>query len=68
MGIMVGLVIIGFASSAYAYLDPGTGSYAIQVFIAFVLGALYAVRIYYAKIKAVVSKTLEAVKNVFRKK
>ena len=36
---------------AYAYLDPGTGSYFIQIIIATLLGAMYAIKHYWYKIK-----------------
>ena len=36
---------------AYAYLDPGTGSYFIQIIIATLLGAMYAIKHYLYKIK-----------------
>ena len=29
---------------AYAYLDPGTGSYFLQIIIATLLGAMYAIK------------------------
>jgi len=36
----------------YAYLDPGTGSYFLQLAIAALLGGLYAVKLFWKKIKA----------------
>ena len=36
---------------AYAYLDPGTGSYFIQIIIATLLGAMYAIKHYWYKLK-----------------
>ncbi|MBI4845579.1 MAG: hypothetical protein HY810_03780 [Candidatus Omnitrophica bacterium] len=35
---------------AYAYLDPGTGSYVFQVIIAFFVGALYIIKLFWARI------------------
>ena len=35
---------------AYAYLDPGTGSYFLQVFLAALFGALFALKIFWKKI------------------
>ena len=29
---------------AYAYLDPGTGSYFLQIIVATLLGAMYAIK------------------------
>ena len=36
---------------AYAYLDPGTGSYFLQIIVATLLGALYAIKQSLYKIK-----------------
>ena len=38
--------------TAYAYIDPGTGSYVVQLVIAGLLGASFAIKIYWKKIKA----------------
>ena len=35
-----------------AYIDPGTGSYLIQLLIASILGSLFALKTYWRKIKA----------------
>jgi hypothetical protein len=35
-----------------AYLDPGSGSYLIQLLIAGVLGALFALRMSWSRVKA----------------
>lgn len=40
-----------FPPPTYAYIDPGTGSYVLQVVIAGLLGALVSLRIYWARIK-----------------
>jgi len=37
---------------AYAYIDPGTGSYIIQVMIGGLLGAAFALKVYWKKVKA----------------
>ena len=39
-----------FVSDAHAYLDPGTGSYFFQIFIAFVIGGLFAIKMFWSKI------------------
>jgi len=38
-------------TSAHAYLDPGTGSYVVQMLIAGILGAAFAVKMYWIRIK-----------------
>ena len=36
----------------YAYLDPGTGSYILQLVIAGILGGLFAIKMFWFKIKS----------------
>jgi hypothetical protein len=36
-----------------AYLDPGSGSYLLQLLVAAILGAALAVRIYWGRIKTI---------------
>jgi hydrogenase-4 membrane subunit HyfE len=42
---------------ASAYIDPGTGSYLLQIAIAFLLGALFTIKGFWKKILAL-SKTV----------
>ncbi len=39
-------------ASTLLYLDPGSGSFLLQLLIAGVVGAAFAVRIYWKKIKS----------------
>lgn len=56
------LVFTGvFTHEAHAYLDPGAGSYIFQVIIAFAIGSLYAVKLFWGKISVFI-------RNLFRKK
>jgi hypothetical protein len=41
----------------FAYLDPGTGSYLLQLALAGLLGASYAVKHFWARIKALFSRS-----------
>ena len=41
---------------AYAYLDPGTGSYIIQILAAGLLGALFMLKVYWGRIVGFFSK------------
>ena len=43
-------------STVYAYLDPGTGSYILQMAIAGVLGGLYALKLFWKNIKTFFNK------------
>jgi len=38
-----------------AYIDPGTGSYLIQLLIATILGSLFALKTYWRKIRGLIS-------------
>ena len=40
----------------FAYIDPGTGSYVLQLAIAGALGASYAVKHFWSRIKSVFSR------------
>lgn len=46
----LGLFLI-FPLPAYAYLDPGTGSYIIQMLVGAVLGGLFTVKLFWKNIK-----------------
>lgn len=53
------MALLFFAKDAHAYLDPGSFSYIIQVVIAVAVGALYALKVYWGKIKAFFSRNKE---------
>jgi len=38
--------------AAFGYIDPGTGSYVLQVAIAFLIGLAFSVKIFWKKISA----------------
>lgn len=43
--------VLIFPKNANAYLDPGSGSYIMQIIIGFILGALVGVKIFWVKIR-----------------
>jgi hypothetical protein len=47
-----------FLSDAWAYLDPGTGSYIFQMLIASIVGGLFALKMYWRRLKAWVRRKL----------
>jgi hypothetical protein len=49
----------GLAKPAYAYIDPGSGSYFLQLLIASLLAGLYSLKIYWAKIRSFLGKILK---------
>jgi ABC-type uncharacterized transport system ATPase component len=40
---------------AYAYIDPGTGSYMLQMIIAGIVGAAFTVKMFFHRIRAALS-------------
>ncbi|MFQ5852427.1 MAG: hypothetical protein ACE5JU_17830 [Candidatus Binatia bacterium] len=54
------LVLFLFVADAHAYIDPGTGSYILQLTIAGLLGAAYVLKVYWRK-------ALDFIRNVFLK-
>ena len=53
--ILVGLGVLA-PPPAYGYLDPGTGSLIVQATIAAVVGIATAMKLYWSRIKAVLSR------------
>ena len=49
--ILLASIVILFPKNVYAYLDMGTGSYIIQVVIAAIFGGLFAIKLFWNKIK-----------------
>ncbi len=52
-----------YANSAYAYLDPGTGSILLQGLIATVAAGLVTGRLWWHKVKSIFVKTPEPEKD-----
>ena len=45
-----------FAARASGYVDPGTGSYILQIAIAFLVGLLFSIKVFWKKITAFFGK------------
>ncbi len=54
--ILTVILILCSVSKAHAYIDPGTGSYITQVMIGGLLGAAFALKVYWKKVRAYFSK------------
>ncbi len=54
--IAVLVVMLSVPMPAYAYVDPGTGSYLLQVTLAIVFAALFAIKHYFQRIKAFLTR------------
>ena len=48
---ILAVLIMGAASPAHAYLDPATGSYVFQILMAGLLGALFALKMFWRSIR-----------------
>ena len=56
MVILAVILLFWSIRKAHAYIDPGTGSYIIQVVIGVLLGAAFALKVYWEKVRAYFSK------------
>jgi hypothetical protein len=45
------VIFFGVTSRCFGYIDPGTGSYLVQILIAVVVGASLGIKIFWNKIK-----------------
>jgi len=45
------ILFIALPTLAFGYIDPGTGSYLLQILVATFLGGLLAVKIFWQKVK-----------------
>lgn len=43
------LIVLGFANSAWAYLDPGTGSMVLQLLLGGIAGAIVILKLYWRR-------------------
>ena len=41
---------LGYSSSAYAYLDPGAGSFILQMLIAGIMGIILTIKLYWYRL------------------
>ncbi len=51
----LGALLTLVPASAQAYIDPGTGSFLLQMLLAALLGLLMTLRLYWRKLKSFVS-------------
>jgi hypothetical protein len=49
--VLVAVLLLAIVSApAYAYLDPGSGSYLLQILLAGLLGALFTLKVFWKRI------------------
>ena len=51
------LLLTASTHTVHAYVDPGTGSYVIQLVIAALAGIAFAIKIYWGRIKGLFSRS-----------
>ncbi len=51
MPVILAAWVLASPGRAHAYLDPGTGSYLFQILIAALVGGLFAVKLFWGRIK-----------------
>ncbi len=56
--ILAGSLLLLLPRETYAYIDPGTGSYILQIVLAAFLGALFALKIFWSNVKSFFAKFL----------
>jgi hypothetical protein len=47
--LLLAVVLLSLPSTAHAYLDPGTGSYVVQLLIGGLLGGLFALGVFWRR-------------------
>jgi len=45
------VIVVGYIENAHAYIDPASGSYLLQFLLAGLLGGLFALKMYWKKLK-----------------
>jgi len=60
---LVALIFFITVGSLNAYIDPGSGSYILQLLIAGALGGLYAIKVFWSQIKSFFSSLFRKAKK-----
>jgi len=56
--ILTGGLFLIYARDAFAYIDPGTGSFVLQLIIGALLGVAFAIKSFWKNVKAFFAKLL----------
>jgi len=54
--LLVSALLLGMVNTASAYLDPGTGSFMLQLLIGGLMGALFALGLFWRKVRAFLAR------------
>ena len=58
--IVLFLAVLLSPSTSWAYLDPGTGSYLLQILAAVFVGSIFSIRLFFGRIKDFFSRKKKA--------
>ena len=58
IGLLLGCMVL--AQTVAGYIDPGTGSYVLQIAIAFLVGLAFSVKVFWKKILIFLKKTFSS--------
>lgn len=61
--VMLVVFYAAFPGMAYAYINPGTGTFILQLIIGALTGGIVAIKLYWNKIKAFFKNLFKANKN-----
>lgn len=61
--VRVAAALLVLAGTASAYIDPGTGSYILQVAIAFLVGLAFSVKVFWKRIVTFLRRTTRGEKK-----
>lgn len=61
---LVFLLISFFPVNAQAYIDPGSGSFMIQMLFASIVGGLFTIKMYFQRIKSYVKKKFNMTESI----
>ncbi len=56
--VLVFAIMITVAQPAFAYLDPGAGSFMLQMLIAGVMSTMFAIKMYWYRLKNTIARLL----------
>jgi hypothetical protein len=55
--------VLFYPGKSFGYIDPGSGSYFFQILLASLLGAIFALKIFWTKVKDFFKKIFRAGRN-----
>lgn len=68
--IVIGVIFLYFyifPKESYAYLDPGSGSYILQLLVASLLGLLFSLKLFWNRIRIFIANIFSKLKRDGRK-